>query len=128
MNTLTDNLRQHPISWGLAINALALVVYACSPLAGEYPVVVLGIQAFILVQLFLPSCRPEWRTPLCPANIAQFFFWVQLVGVAVLVGFYGFSQGTLPDLPSPWAIDTAICLRVLGYVSFCVAFHYFSKA
>jgi hypothetical protein len=128
MSTLTYNLRQHPIGWALAINALALVVYACSPLAGEYPVVVLGIQAFILVQLFLPSCRPVWSAPLCPANIAQFFFWVQLVGVALLVGFYGFSQGTLPDLPSSWAIDTAICLRVLGYVSFCIAFHYFSKS
>jgi hypothetical protein len=44
--------------------------------------------------------------------------------VALLIGLYGIREGTLPRQPSAAAIDTAILLRVLGYLAFCVAYQY----
>src|SRR5262249_52880494 len=106
----------------IGVNAAALTLFAASPHAAEYPTLALGIVAFLLVQLLLPACRPVRETPLCPANIAQAFFWVQLVLVALLIGFGGIREGPLPRLPSRAAIDTAVGLRILGYLAFCVAY------
>jgi hypothetical protein len=118
--------RLRALSFYLAVaaNAAALVAFACSPQAEEYPLAALAIAAFLLVQILLPACRPVWEAPLCPANIAQAFFWVQLVLVALLIGFWGVHEGTLPRLPSVEAIHTGIVLRVLGYVAFCVAYQF----
>jgi hypothetical protein len=44
----------------------------------------------------------------------------------VLVG-YCFSQGTLPYLPSKDAINLAIIVHVVGYLSFCVAYQCFGR-
>ncbi len=113
--------------WVLAINATALIGFACAPVAEEYPLAVVGILAFLLVQAFLPACRIHVAAPLCPANIAQGYYWVQLVLVTVLVGYFGFNPGTLPYLPSKDSINLAIAVHVLGYLSFCVAYQYFGR-
>ncbi|HMB85749.1 MAG TPA: hypothetical protein VKS62_05155, partial [Methylomirabilota bacterium] len=86
--------------WVLAISALALIGFVSGPVAEEYPLAVVGILAFMLVQASLPACRIRTTTPVCPANIAQGYYWIQLVLVTVLVGYFGFSQGVLPHLPS----------------------------
>jgi hypothetical protein len=127
MVSVTHALLRQPFFWVIAANLMALVALAASPHAADFPVAILGIQAFIVVQVLLPSSRPVWQTPLCPANLAQIFFWVQLVLVPLLIGFFGVSQGTLPWLPSSEAINWACGLRALAYVSFCVAYELFSK-
>lgn len=114
--------------WVLTINAIALIGFACGPVAQEYPLAVVGILAFLFVQAFLPACRICVTAPLCPANIAQGFYWIQLVLVTVLVGHFGFSQGTLPNLPSKNALNLAIVLHVVGYLSFSVAYQCFGRA
>src|SRR6185436_8085688 len=83
---------------------------------------------FILVQILLPSTRPAWATPLSPANVAQAFFWVQLVLVPVLFGFYGLSQGTLPHMPSREAINWAIVLHIIAYICFCASYQCFHRS
>jgi hypothetical protein len=113
--------------WVLAINALALIAFACAPVAEEYPLAVLAILAFLFVQSFLPACRIRMTAPLCPANIAQGYYWIRLVLVTVLVGYFGVSQGTLPYLPSKSAINLAIVIHVVGYLSFCVAYQCFGR-
>src|SRR5437588_763495 len=122
MNTLAGNLIRQPFAWMVTANVLALAAFVASPHAAEFPLAVIGIQVSILVQLWLPSCRLAWAAPLCPANIAQIFFWVQLVLVPLLMGFYGPSQGTLPRLPSDDMINWVMCLRALAYVSFCLCY------
>jgi hypothetical protein len=114
--------RALPFYLAVAANAAALVAFACSPYAEDYPLAALAIGAFLLVQILLPACRPVWEAPLCPANIAQAFFWVQLVLVALLIGLCGIREGTLPRFPSAGAVHTGIVLRVLGYLAFCVAY------
>jgi hypothetical protein len=106
----------------VCINAGALTLFTCLPYAAEYSWAALGIVAFLLAQLLLPACRPNWETPICPANLAQAFFWVQLVLVALLIGRNGIEQGTLPYLPGAAAIRNAVILRALAYLSFCVAY------
>jgi hypothetical protein len=111
-----------PFFLAVAINATALVVFAASPYAGEYPLAALPIATFLLMQILLPACRPAWESPLCPGNVAQAFFWVQLVLIPLLIGFDGVRQGTLPRLPAVESINTGIVLRVLGYLAFCVTY------
>ena len=48
--------------------------------------------------------------------------------VTVLVGYFGFSQGTLPYLPSKSAIDLAIVVHVVGYLSFSMAYQCLVRA
>lgn len=112
----------------LAVNALALVAFAGSPSAHEYPIAAAGILAFLLVQLMLPACRPNWDAPLCPANIAQGFFWVQVVLVPLLIGTGGLIRGTLPRLPAGAAVEMALLLRILGYVAFSVMYQLLTPA
>ena len=131
MGTRDDGLDEHLMPratlWVLTINAIALIGFACAPVAQEYPLAVVGILAFLFVQAFLPACRIHVAAPLCPANIAQGYYWIQLVLVTVLVGYFGFSQGTLPYLPSKNAINLAIVLHVVGYLSFSVAYQCFGR-
>ena len=125
---MTASLMPGATLWVLAINAIALIGFACGPVAQEYPLAVVGILAFLFVQAFLPACRIHVTAPLCPANIAQGYYWIQLVLVTVLVGYFGFSQGTLPYLPSKNALNLAIVLHVVGYLSFSVAYQCFGRA
>ena len=113
--------------WVLAISALALIVFVSGRVAAEYPLAVGGILAFMFVQAALPACRIR-TTPVCPANIAQGYYWIQLVLVTVLVGHFGFSQGVLPHVPSKGAINLAIVAHVVSYLSFCVAYQCVSRA
>ena len=117
MTALRDEAMPRATLWVLAINAIALIGFACAPVAQEYPLAGAGILAFLFVQAFLPACRIRVTVPVCPANIAQGYYWIQLVLVTVLVGYYGFSQGLLPHLPSKSAIDLAIVIHVVGYLS-----------
>ena len=127
MDAAGDKLRFTPQVALTCANLVALVAFACSPLAHAYPMAMGGIIAFTLVQLFLPACWVNLESPVCPGNFAQFFFWVQIVLVPVLIGYYGPSHGTLPHLPPEHLINFAIGLRVLGYVSFCISFQVFSR-
>ncbi len=112
--------------WVLVINAIALIAFASGPVAQEYPFAVVGIFAFMFVQAALPACRIRVIDPVCPANIVQGLYWIQLVLITVLVGYFGFSQGVLPYLPSKGAINLAIVVHVVSYLSFCVAYQCFS--
>jgi len=127
MTALTSNPLPRATLWVLAINAIALIGFACAPVAQEYPLAGVGILAFLFVQVFLPACRIRVTAPVCPANIAQGYYWIQLVLLTVLIGYFGFSQGALPYLPSKGAINLAIVVHVLGYLSFCVAYQCCSR-
>ena len=103
MHNWADNLEARQTIWVIAINAAALVAFACAPVASDYPLGGASILAFLLIQVFCPSCRLCFTAPLCPANIAQCLFWVQLVLVPLLIGYYDISLGTLPEMPSSQA-------------------------
>jgi hypothetical protein len=111
----------------LCVNAGALIAFLFSPLAPEYPLAALSILAFIFAQAFFPACRFSDQAPLCPSDFAQGFFWIQMVLVTVLVGYWGFQPGTLPHIPSKDALNTAILIRVVGYLAFCVAYQWFDS-
>jgi hypothetical protein len=127
MTALANNPMPRATLWVLAINAIALIGFACAPAAQEYPLGVIGMVAFLFVQAFLPACRIRVTAPLCPANIAQGYYWIQLVLVTLLVGYFGFSQGALPYLPSKGAINLAIVVHVVGYLSFCIGYQCSSR-
>ena len=115
---------RHPTFWLLAANLVALLAFLNSPGAEEYPLAVVGVLAFSLVHIALPACRIRASVPLCPANIAQGYFWLQLVLVPLLAGYFGYSQSLLPHLPSTGAIEGAIGVHVVLYLSFCAAYQW----
>jgi O-antigen polysaccharide polymerase Wzy len=121
MTTQTDNLLPRHTIVVIAANALALLAFVLSPFGAEYPLLAAGIVAVVLVQAFVPACRVRADIPLCPANIAQGIYWVQFVLVALLIGYFGVSQGTLPYLPGKDAFNTALLIHIAGYLSFCGA-------
>jgi hypothetical protein len=127
MSALTGDAMSRGTLWVLGINAIALIAFTWSPVAPEYPLAAVGILAFLFVQAFLPACRIRMTIPVCPANIAQGYYWIQLVLVTVLVGYFGFSLGTLPYLPSKGAIDLAIVVHVVGYLAFSVAYQWCAR-
>jgi hypothetical protein len=122
-----DNLMPTHTIGVIAANVVALVAFACSPNGYDYPLLALGIVAFILVQALLPACRLRADLTLCPVNLAQGFYWVQLVLVSLLIGYFGFAQGTLPYMPGESAVNTAIIVHIVGYLSFSAAFQWFSR-
>lgn len=113
---------RHPTVWLLAANAAALIAFVNGPLAEGHPIAALGILAFSFVHIAFPACRIRVSNPLCPANIVQGYFWIQLVLVTVLAAYFGYSQGILPHLPSNQALDWAIVIHVVSYLSFCLAY------
>jgi hypothetical protein len=113
---------RHPTFWLLAANAAALIAFVNGPVAEEHPIAAVGILAFSFVHMAFPACRIRVSSPLCPANIVQGYFWIQLVLVTVLAAYFGYSQGILPHLPSKEALDWAIVIHVVGYLSFCLAY------
>ncbi len=127
MLTRIPNSMLTPFAWAIGLNGMALGVFAFSPFASTYPLAVLGIVAFLFVQVVMPACRPNLETPLCPGNLAQGFFWIQLVLVPILIGYFGVSLGQLPNLPSSGGMNLAIVLRVIGYLAFSAAYQCFCK-
>ena len=113
---------RHPTSWLLAVNAAALIAFVNGPGSAEHPIAALGLLALSFVHIAFPACRIRVESPLCPANIVQGYFWIQLVLVPVLAAYFGYSQGILPHLPSKDALDWAIAIHVVGYLSFCLAY------
>src|SRR5262245_24598330 len=111
MKTWALTLDLTPVRWGCAVHCAALIAFACSPGAETYPLAALGILAFIATPIFLPACRPNLQMVLCPANVAQGFFWIQLVWLPLLIGYGGLARGTLPHLPSTASVNVGIGLR-----------------
>lgn len=122
MNQPIERLQLTPQIALAGLNVLALFAFGLSPLAHLYPMGLAGIVAFTLIHLFLPACWVNLKSPISPGNFAQFFFWIQIVLVPVLIGYYGPTLGTLSHLPPENLINFAIGLRVLGYVFFSIAF------
>src|SRR5262249_43341990 len=50
-----------------------------------------------------------------------------MVFVTVLVGYWDFQPGALPHIPSREALNTAILIRVVGFLAFCAAYQWFGS-
>lgn len=118
--------RQAPVElfWFLGANAAAMMAFAVAPQAGRLPAGIASIAAFVACGLIWPSCRPDLKSIISPRNIALFLFWLQLVLLPLLIGYYGFSRGMLPYLPSDGAINQALLLQAGAFAGFSWAFHH----
>jgi len=116
--------QSYSAGWVVTANCLALLAFVASPGALDLPAGAASIAAFIIVPLLWPQCRPNAFNLLCPANVALLVFWWQLVLNPLLIGFFGFSSGSLPALPSVAAINSALVLNVVGYAAFCISYSY----
>lgn len=115
-------------SWFGALAAWgALLAFAVAPYNYDLPAAIPALLVFLFVQATMPACRPNMVYPLCPANLAQMFFVLHVVTMPLVTAFYGFSQGTLPWLPSDGAINGALLVSTAAYGSFATAYAHFHK-
>jgi hypothetical protein len=120
------------IVWGAAIAYVALITYlvlmlfSVPPERSDLPAGIFSIATFLIVQIVWSECRFETNTPLCPGTLAQFLFATQIVLMPMLIILYRASIGTLPWLPSKFAINFTLSMISLSYLAFSAAYHYTS--
>jgi hypothetical protein len=108
----------------LALIAVSSALAVCVIAASRYAVYsgILSAIVFVTVSVSVPEWRVNSRALLCPANWAIFAFGVQLVVMPAIVSFYGPELGSLPVMPSQGAIEAAVLLSMLAFLSFMVGY------
>lgn len=107
----------------LAVHALAVIAFVASPHAEQLPAAIVSMAAFIGCALLWSACRPDPTAWLSPRNLALFLFWLQLVLMPLIIGYHGFSPGTLPALPALSTINLALLLHAGAYAAFGFGLH-----
>jgi oligosaccharide repeat unit polymerase len=112
--------------WAWAVTNIVVIVFLVGQADQKYPAVILGAFAFAFVQWWLPACRPISHNWLCPWNWALAVFFLQLVATPVLITLGGPVLGVLPYLPSPFAINMAILVNTIAFLSFSCTYSHFA--
>jgi hypothetical protein len=114
-------------AWSFVAFAIVAIAFLAVPSENKYPGALVSAFVFVMVQTFLPACRPVSGKLLCPWNWALLVFFLQLVLLPLCVLLFGPSQGVLPFLPSDRAINLAILINTAAFMSFCATYHYFAR-
>jgi hypothetical protein len=88
----------------------------------RFPAVFVAITTFILTQFFVHAARPAIGQPLSPKNWTILMFALQLLVMPTLIVWLGPARGVLPHLPDDSAINAAILLNAVAYVSFLAGY------
>ena len=116
--------RATPLAWGAFFAALIAVGRA--PTGQRFPGVLLSTFIFAAVLTWLPRCRPVVKNPICPWNWALFVFALQLIGLPLLITLDRPSMGVLPSLPSSFAINMAMVLSCVAFLTVCAVYNHCS--
>ena len=112
--------------WAWVVSYVVVIVFLVGQNGHQYPAVVVGAVALAFVQWWLPACRPVSRNWLCPWNWVLAVFFLQLVAMPVLIILAGPIPGVLPYLPSPFAINMAILVNTIAFLSFSCTYGHFA--
>ena len=110
--------------WAWVVSYVVVIVFLVGQTDQEYPAAILGAFALAFVQWRLPACRPVSHNWLCPWNWALAVFFLQLVVMPVLITLAGPALAGLPYLPSPFAINMAILVNTVAFLSFSCTYSY----
>jgi len=104
--------------------AFAIVCFAVvdAPSHHRFGGAILSSFAFAAVVTWLPKCRPVAKALLCPWNWALLVFAFQLIVLPLLINLVGPAVGVLPALPSTFAVNMAMVLNTLAFVTACVTY------
>jgi hypothetical protein len=108
--------------WGGVVVLAMVIAYVAAPSGQRFTGAMVGALSFALVEALLPACRPIAGRPLCPWNWALALFFLQLIVLPMSLLVLGPSQGVLPQLPSSSAINAAISLNAVAFLSFACTF------
>ena len=89
--------------------------------------VLLSTFVFAAVLSWIPRCRPRLKPMLCPWNWALFVFAFQLIGMPLLILLDSPVSAVLPSLPSATAINLAMVLNCLVFLTVCGVYNHLSK-
>jgi hypothetical protein len=104
----------------LAASALSITVISTASM----PIYsgILSAVTFAAAPFMVPEWRIDYATILCPGNWAIFGFGLQLLVMPAIVTLFGPEAGSLPVLPSHNAIEGAVLMSTLAFVSFLVGY------
>jgi hypothetical protein len=114
-------------TWLIVLSYVALLAVLILPDGFEYPAVLAGLFAYPFMQWACPLCRVDLSRPLTPLNWALLLFLLQVVAFPLVVTFAGPAQGTLPYLPTSFAINSAMLLIALSYIAFCLGYQFTAR-
>ena len=101
-----------------AAGCVALLLFLFAPKRNDLPLAVLSISVYFCTHVVFARTRPKLSTLLCPLNVVQFLFMLQLVFLPLIIIFYGFSKGVLEYLPSETARNVGLLLAILSFLAF----------
>jgi hypothetical protein len=104
------------------------VAYFWAPSDRQFPAAPLSAFIFATVLTLVPRSKPVVKNLLCPWNWALLVFFFQLICLPFLVTLTGPSEGVLPRLPSSFAINMAMILNSVAFVTTCCVYNHFSKS
>jgi hypothetical protein len=113
--------------WGWLAVVAMVAAYVSASSEHQFIGAIVSAITFALVGSLFPSCRPVAMTPLCPWNWALFLFGFQLVVLPFSILVVGPSLGVLPRLPSDFAINMAMVLNALAFLTFAITYQYFYR-
>jgi hypothetical protein len=117
----------HTVKFAWAAFLLALAAVGRAPASQRFPGVLLSTFVFAAVLTWLPRCRPLAQPLICPWNWALFVFALQLIGLPLLITLDRPSLGVLPSLPSSFAINLAMALDCVAFLTVCTVYDHCMK-
>lgn len=106
---------------------VAIIAVGRAPASQRFPGVLLSTLVFAAVLTWIPRCRPLAQPAICPWNWALFVFALQLVGLPLLITLDRPSLGVLPSLPSSFAINLAMGLDCVAFLTVCAVYNHCMK-
>src|SRR5262245_47747501 len=113
--------------WAWVVAYVLVIVFLIGETEQQYPAAILAAFAFAFVQWRLPACRPVQNQWLCPWNWALAVFFLQLVVMPALITLGGPGLGVLPHLPSSFAINMAIIVNTIAFLSFAATYSHVAR-
>lgn len=117
--------RSAQFAWAAFLVSLVGVGFA--PGSQRFAGVLLSTFIFAAVLTWIPRCRPRLKPLLCPWNWALFVFALQLIAMPLLITLGGPVSAVLPSLPSATAINLAMVLNCLVFLTVCGVYNHLSK-
>lgn len=111
----------------ILIGYFGLLLFILSPNKFEYPATVICIITFAFAHLAWPEARFKYKHGLCPLNISQLLLFSHILAFPIIGVLLGYSRGSLPWLPSNFAINISLLLSAIAYMAFCGSYNYFEK-
>lgn len=102
----------------IVLGCCTTIAFAIAPGKEEFPLALFSLVLFWVAQFISQESVSTPTLLLCPRNVAQFLFLLQLVIIPLVIVYSGFSNGSLEYLPSIEASNAGLLLSFGAFIAF----------